>query len=206
MIFLFSLLKGFVASGSLIVAIGSQNAFVIRQGLKQQHLLLTALLCALLDSMLILLGVIGFGNIILSYPSVIDLTKYLASLFLFAYGILSFRSALQTKNISEASNQETHPTVKRTILILIALSLLNPHAYLDTVVLLGAIASQYPMEEKIFFAMGAIGASFAWFFGITYGARFLSPLLQREISWRIIDILIGLIMWGLAATLLVYSI
>lgn len=198
---LLSLLKGFGASGSLIVAIGAQNAFVIRQGLRLQHLLLTALLCSLIDGTLIILGVMGFGNFISSYPLFIDLTKYFAIIFLFIYGALAFKSAFKKKT-ALSLDEQVSMTAKKTIISILAFSLLNPHVYLDTVILLGSIASQQPAEEQLYFAFGAIAASFAWFFAITYGARLLAPFLQKEKSWRIIDCCIAATMWGIAITLI----
>lgn len=198
----FTLLKGFSISGSLIVAIGAQNAFVIRQGLKRQHLLLTALLCSLIDALLIVLGVTGFGQFISSYPLFIMLSKYLAIVFLCLYGMISIKSAFKPKSLKDSLDEQTVSSAKKTLFLLLALSLLNPHVYLDTVILLGSIASQQPPHEQAHFAIGAISASFAWFFSITYGTRFLAPFLQKESSWRIIDGLTALIMWGIAFTLL----
>lgn len=198
---LFQLLKGFSTGGSLIVAIGAQNAFVIRQGLRLQHLFLTALLCSLIDALLIILGVAGFGRFISSYPFFIEVTKYFAILFLFIYGSISFKSALKKKSASFSPDEES-PSAKKTILTLLAFSLLNPHVYLDTVILLGSIASQQPAHEQMYFAFGAIGASFIWFFAITYGARYLAPLFQKDLSWRIIESVIGLTMWGIALSLI----
>lgn len=197
-----SLIKGFSISGSLIVAIGAQNAFVIRQGLLRRHLLVTALLCSLIDAILIVFGVLGFGHIISAYPSLIDLAKYFAIIFLLFYGALSLKSAFKPKALEDADNKSVS-SVKRTILLLLALSLLNPHVYLDTVILLGSIASQQPADQQIFFALGAIAASFVWFFTITYGSRLLAPFFRKQSSWRIIDCSVALIMWGIATTLLI---
>ena len=175
---LLPLLKGFGTSASLIVAIGAQNAFVIKQSLRYQHLLLTALLCSLIDALLILLGVVGFGQIISQYPLVMHLTAYFAAAFLFFYGAVSFRSALHSKAWNLEENRRV--SIKKTILSILAFSLLNPHVYLDTVILLGSIAFDQPMGEQVYFAAGAICASFSWFFAITYGARLLAPLLRKR--------------------------
>lgn len=199
---LFTLLKGFSASGSLIIAIGAQNAFVIRQGLKRQHLLLTALACSLIDAFLIFLGVAGFGHFISLYPFFLVLMKGLAIIFLFCYGIISFRSAFKNSSL-RCSIEERESSKKKTLFSLLALSFLNPHVYLDTVILLGSIASQHPSHERLYFAFGAISASFAWFFTLTFGARILAPLLQKENSWRVIDCIVAFTMWMIAFTLLV---
>ena len=197
-----TLLKGFSASAGLIVAIGAQNAFVIRQGLLRRHLLLTALLCSSIDALLILLGVLGFGHLISAYPLCIELSKYFAVLFLLFYGGVSLKSALRPKCF-EGVKELRLTSAKKTVFLLLALSLLNPHVYLDTVILLGSIASQQPPQNQIYFALGAISASFIWFFTITYGSRLLVPFLSKQNSWKIIDGLIALTMWGIAVSLLV---
>lgn len=194
------LLKGFASSLGLIVAIGAQNAFVIRQGLMQQHLLLTAFLCSLIDAVLITVGILGFGEMISLYPFLMEITKYFAIVFLLLYGALSLKSAFLPKAFENGNSQATRTRI-RTALLLLALSLLNPHVYLDTVILLGSIASQHPSHEQIYFAVGAICASFIWFFSLSYGSRFLAPLLCSSLSWKIIDISIAFTMWGIAASL-----
>jgi L-lysine exporter family protein LysE/ArgO len=199
---LLSLLKGFGVSGGLIIAIGAQNAFVIRQGLKRQHLLLTALLCSSIDALLIIFGVIGLGYYISEYPLFIEFTKYFAAIFLFSYGIISFRSAFKTNTLKDSVDECSTNSARKVIFSLLALSLLNPHVYLDTVILLGSIALQQPAHEQMYFALGAMSASFAWFFAITFGARLLAPFFQKENSWRVIDGLIAIIMWGIAFNIL----
>lgn len=198
---LLSLFKGFSASLGLIVAIGAQNAFVIRQGLLGRHLFLTAMMCATADALLITLGILGFGSILSSWPFLVSMTKYLAMVFLFIYGGLSLRAAFRAKSFS-FTNENNHHCIKKTIGILLALTLLNPHAYLDTVILLGSIAMQE--RQPIYFALGSISASFIWFFAITYGSQLLAPLFCKPISWKIIDITTALIMWTIALTLFFY--
>jgi L-lysine exporter family protein LysE/ArgO len=199
---LLTLLKGFGTSGSLIVAIGAQNAFVIRQGMLRRHLFMTALLCSVIDALLILLGVLGFGQLISAYPLSIELSKYFAIIFLFFYGVISLKSSLNPKCLENGKEQEL-PSAKKTIFLLLALSLLNPHVYLDTVILLGSIASQQPPDQQIYFTLGAISASFLWFFAITYGSYLLTPFLSKQSSWRIIDGLIALTMWGIGISLMI---
>lgn len=195
-----ALIKGLSASAGLIVAIGAQNAFVIRQGLLRRHLLLTALLCSSIDALLILFGVLGFGQLISHYPMCIKIARYLAIAFLIIYGGISLHSALTPKSLQSA--QEDRLTVKKTLILLLALSLLNPHVYLDTVILLGSIAMQQPPQNQIYFTIGAISASFIWFFSITYGSRLLAPYLSKPNAWRTIDILVAITMWGIAVSLL----
>lgn len=197
----FIALKGFMTGGSLIMAIGAQNAFVIKQGLMRRHLFLTAMLCSGIDAILISFGVLGFGQIVSSVPLFLELAKYFAFIFLLIYGALSLKSAFTSKSLEELQ-ENCLPSLKRTTLMLLALSLLNPHAYLDTVILLGSIASHLPLHEQVYFAVGAIASSFGWFFALTYGSRYLSPLLQKPIAWRIIDTLVAFMMWGIAYCLI----
>lgn len=198
---LLSILKGFGAGGSLIVAIGAQNAFVIRQGLRREHLLLTALICSIIDAILIAFGVLGLGSVIEEYPLFINITKYFAVLFLVVYGALSLKAALQANSLKSDSEDRSLSSAKKTVFSLLALSLLNPHVYLDTVILLGSIASQHPAHEQLYFALGAMSASFLWFFTITFGAHLLAPLFQKQNSWRIIDGIIAVTMWVIAFSL-----
>jgi len=200
---LLTLLKGFGASGSLIVAIGAQNAFVIRQGILRRHLFMTALVCSMIDALLILLGVLGFGQLISAYPLSIQISKYFAIIFLFFYGVTSLKSSLKPKRLESGKGKEL-PSAKKTILFLLALSLLNPHVYLDTVILLGSIASQQPPNEQFYFTLGAISASFLWFFAITYGSYLLASFLSKPSAWRIIDGLVALTMWGIATSLIIH--
>lgn len=198
---LLSLATGFGASCSLILAIGAQNAFVIRQGLRGQHLFVTALTCSLIDAILIAFGVLGFGHTISEYPLFLDIAKYFAVIFLFAYGALTIRSIFKNQSLKWSQEQNIKSSARATAFTVAALSLLNPHVYLDTVILLGSIGSQQPAELQGYFAIGAILASFSWFFAITYGARLLAPLFQKENSWKVIDALTGITMWGIGASL-----
>ncbi len=193
--------KGLSISGSLIVAIGAQNAFVIRQGMLRRHLFLTAIICSLIDALLILGGVLGFGKLLSAYPVSITLSKYFAIIFLFLYGVIALKSSWKCKSLASGTEQGI-PSVKKTIFFLLALSLLNPHVYLDTVILLGSIASQQPPQEQIYFTLGAISASFLWFFSITYGSYLLAPFLSKPSVWKIIDAFISLTMWGIAISLM----
>jgi L-lysine exporter family protein LysE/ArgO len=196
-----SLVKGFITSASLIVAIGAQNAFVIKQGLTKNNLLVTALLCSLLDAFLIALGLFGLGKIISVVPNFIFGAKIFAVAYLFLYGLLSFRSAFSSGAANKNSKQST-TDLKKTILTIIALTLLNPHAYLDAVILLGSIANAEPEGMSLYFGIGAITASFAWFFSLTYGCTKLSPLMNKPGAHKIIDCSIGAIMWTIAISLI----
>ena len=193
-------LHGFGLGAGLIVAIGAQNAFVLRQGLLRSYRLLVAALCTLIDAALILLGAAGFGGLVAHLPLLTRGAAWLGAAFLFAYGARSFVSALRPQTLREAPAEAKTPgAVAATTL---ALSLLNPHVYLDTVVLVGGLAAQYAWPVRLWFAGGAMLASLLWFFGLAFGASFLSPLFRRPLTWRVLDILIGGIMWAIAISLL----
>ncbi len=197
-----TLLNGFLTSAGLIVAIGAQNAFVIQQGLRRRHLLLTATLCATIDAMLIMLGVLGLGSIIAAQPQLVLYMKYVAIAFLIVYGALSLRAARQAK-----ATYVDHGDVsaKKAIMLVLAFSLLNPHVYLDTVLLLGSIAQTHPKQERMLFAVGAMSASFAWFFALTYASRMLAPWLSKQRTQQCIDVGIGLIMWFIAWSVAMFA-
>ena len=192
-------LYGFSLGFSLILAIGAQNAFVLKQGLKREQVFLVCLICALSDALLILIGVGGFQFLILAYPGVVDVARYGGALFLWVYGLLSFRKAWQSKQGLLPSDIPSQSKI-RTALICLAFTWLNPHVYLDTVMLLGSISTQFA-DEIEYFTLGATSASFLFFFALGYGARLLRPVFAQSKSWLILDIVIGLTMWSIAAKL-----
>ena len=199
-------LAGLALSAGLIIAIGAQNAHVLRQGLKREHVFLVAAISVVCDITLITLGSLGFGALIGSFPLLTKIAAWAGAAFLIFYGFLAFRSASHSQSLVIDQNLNgggSAQTLKTVILLTIAVSLLNPHVYLDTIVLIGGIAAQYPPSERIFFALGASTASLVWFFGLAYGARLLAPLFRKPASWRVLDIIIGLIMWGIAISLVV---
>ena len=194
-----SFLAGFALSLTLILAIGAQNAFVLRQGLRREHLFWVCLTCAVSDAILIAAGVAGFGALAEAVPWFETAMRLGGSAFLIWYGYKNARSAwIGGETLTAEAGQGT--TLRRAILTLMALTWLNPHVYLDTVVLLGSISAQYP--DRLAFGVGAVIASFVFFFALGYGARLLSPLFARPVSWRILDGLIALTMWAIAAKLL----
>ena len=191
--------QGLAVGMSLIIAIGAQNAFVLKQGLKKQFVFWVCFVCALSDSILIVLGVSGFSKVLQHYPEIIQFSKWAGALFLFCYGFQHALRAFKSQQGLEASPIEKHHLVN-IILLCLALTWLNPHVYLDTVILLGTIASR--VTDKLAFALGAVLSSFIFFFSLGYGARVLQPLFAKPLSWKILDILIGVVMWGIAASLL----
>ena len=190
-----SFVNGFWLSLGLIVAIGAQNAFILRHGLARSHVFVLCLIAGLCDALLILLGVAGFGAFLRAHPILLWAAKMGGILFLTFYGLLAFRRAFFPKSLTVKEGRES---LKIAVLTLLGLTFLNPHVYLDTVILLGAFSVQYEGAALILFALGASCASFFWFFGLGYGARQLTPLFARPASWRVLDIGIGAIMLTLA--------
>lgn len=194
-----SFLPGFALSLTLILAIGAQNAFVLRQGLRRVHVFWICLTCAVSDAVLIAAGVAGFGTLAQTVPWFEPLMRYGGAAFLIWYGVRNALSAWRGGAALEVEGQIIQ-SLRANILTVLALTWLNPHVYLDTVVLLGSISAQYP--NKLAFGTGAVSASFVFFFGLGYGARLLTPLFAHPLSWQILDALIAVTMWGIAAKLL----
>lgn len=193
-------LPGFALGFSLILAIGAQNAFVLRQGLRGEHLFWVCLTCAVSDALLIAAGVAGFGALAGAFPWVEPVMRYGGAAFLIVYGALSLRSALRGGAVLKATN-DAGAGLGVTLATLLAFTWLNPHVYLDTVVLIGSVSAQYP--NRMLFGAGAISASFVFFFTLGYGARLLGPLFARPRAWQVLDGGIGLVMWMIAIKLIV---
>jgi len=192
-----AMVAGFGLGLSLIVAIGAQNAFVLRQGLRREHVLAVVLVCALSDGVLVAAGVAGFGALTQALPGLERVMRYGGAAFLLIYGGRSFRAAWRGGAVLEAGIGAG--SLRRAVLSCLALTWLNPHVYLDTVVLLGSVSAQY--EDRFGFALGAVTASFVFFFSLGYGARVLAPLFRRPVSWRVRDVGVGAVMWSIAAGL-----
>lgn len=196
-----SLLKGCITGAGLIIAIGAQNAFVLKQGLLQNQVFITAAFCAFVDAFLIALGVGGVGGVLASNQILLSVAKWGGALFLFWYGFKSFKACFSKRSMS-VNDTFDKPDLKETLLTLSALTFLNPHVYLDTVILLGSIGAQLPAWDRLFFAIGAMLASLLWFFGLCYGARFLAPLFKSAYAWKCLDAFVAIIMWITAIALL----
>jgi L-lysine exporter family protein LysE/ArgO len=192
---------GFISAFSLILAIGAQNAFVLRQGLKQRHVFWLCLLCAASDAVLIVAGVAGFGKVVLFYPVLPKIMAIAGSAFLFVYGAFRFRAArLGSHGLDPSGNSVG---LWATLGTGLALTWLNPHVYLDTLGLIGAISTQFSETgDRAAFAAGATVSSFVFFFSLGYGARLLAPIMGSVQAWQVLDFLIGATMWGLAVGLL----
>jgi L-lysine exporter family protein LysE/ArgO len=189
---------------SLIVAIGAQNAFVLRQGLRNEHVLPVCLACAGSDAVLIAIGVTSFGAIAALLPWLEPVMRHGGAAFLALYGARSLRSALRSSAALTAETAHAPAGLARTLLACLAITWLNPHVYLDTVVLLGSIATGFPGSEAAF-AAGAVAGSFLFFFALGYGARRLQPIFARPMAWRMLEAVIALVMWAIALRLLLGS-
>ncbi|KNZ32325.1 MAG: amino acid transporter [Methylibium sp. NZG] len=194
-----SFITGFATSAALIVAIGAQNAFVLRQGLKRSHVLPVVLVCALSDMLLIGLGVSGFGALVQASPTLLAAARWGGALFLIGYGLIAARRALGRNAL--ALQGEAATDLRTALLTCLAFTYLNPHCWLDTVVLLGAVSAQQAEGARVPFGIGAASASAVWFFALGYGARLLAPLFARPVAWRVLDGGIALVMWTIAAML-----
>ena len=186
---------------SLIVAIGAQNAFVLRQGLRREHVLLIVVVCAASDAVLIVAGIAGLGALIERAGWALIVVRIAGAAFLTWYGIGAARRALKPKTLEADVGGEgmTRLTALTTVL---ALTWLNPHVYLDTVVLLGSIGGTYG-DARWWFALGAVTGSILWFTALGFGSRALRPLFAKPVAWRVLDAIIALVMFGLAASLIV---
>lgn len=193
-------LAGFLLGGGLIIAIGAQNAFVIRQGVLKAHVFWVCLFCAVCDALLIWAGVLGLGAVIRLVPGFVPIMTYGGAAFLIWYGIKALRRALHPTGMGAAG--EMAGSLKAALLACAGFTLLNPHVYLDTVVLVGSIANARPAGDQMPFATGASLASLLWFFALGYGAKALGPWLGQPRVWRAIDFVIAAIMLLLAFKLL----
>ncbi|VEI77730.1 Arginine exporter protein ArgO [Mannheimia haemolytica] len=197
-------IQGFIVCFGLIVSIGAQNAFLLKQGILKQHIFWIALLCFLGDVFLMTIGVLGLGTLIAELPVVSFIISLLGAIFLLSYGSRSFISVFKSGEYLVASG-ENATSLKKALLITFAITFLNPHVYIDTVVIVGSIGGKLDFNGKIYFLAGALLCSFIWFFGIGYGAGLLSPYFAKRRTWQILDVITGLIMYFIAFSLLIYT-
>lgn len=186
--------QGLGLSASLIIAIGAQNAFVMRQGLRREYALSVATICAFSDAVLIITGAIGLGYLIHNVPLLLPIAKWGGGISLLLYAARSLRNAFRHDALKLASQNSTVANWGKVILTCLAFTWLNPSVYLDTVFLVGSIANTFQGVERWIFVIGAIFASFIWFFGLVYGSFRLAPLFTRPRAWQVFDILISIIL------------
>ena len=197
-----SFFTGFFLGLSLILAIGAQNAFVLRQGILKEHIFFVVLFCSLADALLIIVGISGisfFFNHFVSHNA--NIIFGLSSIWLFGYGVIKLKSIFQSNEVIKLDRSLSKGLVP-TISVAAVLTFLNPHVYLDTMILIGSISQQYTGFHKITFGFGACLASFIFFFSIGYGAKLLTPFMQKPLSWKVLDSLIAIVMFSIAFKLL----
>ena len=193
-----ALLTGFILGFSLILAIGAQNSFVLRQGLLGRHVFIVAMFCSLSDALLIGVGVAGISIFLNNYIDLVsDWLFGISAIWLAGYGLLRLRDAVIGKSVLIAENSSVNGLVS-TLSFLSVLTFANPHVYLDTVILIGSVSQQFPGNTKLAYVLGASLASFVFFFSLAYGAKFLSPIMQRPIAWQLLDSFIAFVMFTLA--------
>ena len=195
-------IPGLLAGLSLIIAIGAQNAFVIRQGLTKKHVLLVVAICALSDAVLIFLGIGGLGAIIQGLPWLLEVIRWFGVVYLAWFGIKSLRSAFKNQSLDASGVQSG--TASKVVLTVLGFTWLNPHVYLDTVILLGSIGNQFG-DGKWIFATGASVASVLWFSAIGFGAKAASSVMRKPSFWKILDIVIAAVMFSIAIMLAFYK-
>ncbi|WP_314978187.1 LysE/ArgO family amino acid transporter [Campylobacter rectus] len=193
--------SGFSLGLSLILAIGAQNAFVLKQGIKKQHVFLVCTICAISDAVLIFAGVSGFGYVVERYQVIKTAALWGGFVFLSIYGLRSLYSAFSASHTLTSGDEEARGAAK-TALLTLAFTWLNPHVYLDTALLLGSVSTKFG-ERAGLFGVGAMCASFAFFFSLGYGARFLAPLFQKPAAWKILEFFVGVTMITLGAMLVI---
>jgi len=191
-------LQGFFLGFSLILAIGAQNSFVLRQGLIGRHVFIVALFCSLSDALLISIGVAGISIFLNSFIDLVSVWLFgIATIWLAGYGMLRLRDAINGKSILIVENSSLNGLAS-TLSFLIIITFANPHVYLDTVILIGSVSQQFSGDTKLAYVLGASLASFVFFFSLAYGAKLLSPIMQRPIAWQLLDSFIAFVMFILA--------
>ena len=196
---LYPALQGFLLGGGLIVAIGAQNAFILRHGLMRLHVFILCLVAALSDALLIPLGVGGMGTLIAASPSLLFYITIGGAVFLLAYAILALKRVIQPGSLK--ANGHESDGLGKALAVLLAFTFLNPHVYLDTILLIGGMAGHYQGSGRVFFGLGAAVASFVWFFSLGYGARWLAPFFEKQSAWRVLDAIIAIVMLMLSLSL-----
>lgn len=203
--YLAAALAGFAASAGLIIAIGSQNAFVLRLGLLQRNVGLVVVTCALGDIALICCGVAGVGALVREWPVLLQALRFGGAIFLAVYGLMAAQRAWRGSG-SLAPGTDDERNWWLVLLACLAFTFLNPHVYLDTMILLGGLSTQYPGRAQWAFAAGACLASVSWFSTLGYGSRFLLPVFRSPVAWRVLDAFVAVFMFSLSLLLLLHPI
>lgn len=195
-------IKGFLIGAGLIIAIGAQNAFVLSKGVKREHHIIIPLICSICDTSLIFAGIAGLGPFVSSNRSMTVFAAVFGAVFLYWYGFKSFKNVFKSEGLKP--DEKSEKNLYKSVLATLGVTLLNPHVYLDTVVLTGTIASRFD-DMKYIFGLGASTASFIWFFLLSLGGSAMAEILKKPSSWRILDTFVGITMWWIASNLLINS-
>ncbi len=195
-----SYVNGLLVAAGLIMAIGTQNAFVLAQSLRREHHLPVAALCVVCDALLVAAGVFGLATVLAHNPTLLAVARWGGAVFLIWYGSQALRRAFSKQSLEQGENQ-TVRSLRAVMLSALAVTLLNPHVYLDTVLLIGSLGAQ--QTEPGAYVVGAASASLLWFFTLALGAAWLAPWLARPSTWRILDLLVAVMMFTVAAQLII---
>ncbi len=195
-------IHGMATGGGLIIAIGAQNAFVLSQGIRKRYVWIVAFICAVCDAILIFSGAAGVGKLIVDNPQVKYITAIGGAIFLFYYGFRSLRSAMTGGALVAEKSRDKSIPLQKVVAATLAVTLLNPHVYLDTLILVGSISGQFGESGRYVFAAGASTASLIWFFSLGAGGIVLAPLFQSEKAWRVLDSCVCLVMWFIGLQLI----
>lgn len=198
-------IQGLGTGAGLIIAIGAQNAFVLSQGVRRQYVWVVAFVCSVCDGLLIFSGAAGIGKMVATNPILKEITAWGGALFLLYYGWRSLKSAITGGALERSAEKDKNDTVLKVVAATLAVTLLNPHVYLDTLVLVGSISGQFGEQGRYIFALGASTASFLWFFSLGGGGIMLAPVFESEKAWRWLDIAVWLVMWGIAVQLILMA-
>lgn len=198
------LIEGFLMGTGLIVAIGAQNAFVLKQGIRREHRFVIAIFCSASDALLIAAGIAGMGFVFTSHPLLTKAVAFAGSAYIAWFAFTCFRSAYRGGAL-DVKGDGNAVSLRKVVLTLAALTYLNPHVYLDTVVMLGSFGAGREFADRIFFGLGAVSASFIWFFSLSYFSRFLAPVFRSERAWRVLDCAIGIVMIYIAVKLVLFG-
>jgi len=200
-----SIIEGFLMGAGLVIAIGAQNAFVLKQGIKGEHRAVIAWICSLSDALLIALGIAGMGYVFSAHPLITKTVSLAGALYLAWFSFRSFRSAIKAESMDVNGEPYDSLSLRSTVIITLGLTYLNPHVYLDTVVMLGGFGAARSPEIRPFFGIGAISASFAWFFLLAYSGKIIAPFFKKKSAWRVLDTVIGFVMLYIMVKLILFA-